>query len=80
MELIALIGPAAVIFGAGALLVIMPIVRLGGDRYQHEQFQAKDVSSDGNGRSPGSRAGKSARSAAATLGRAGRSGQEPFGS
>jgi len=64
MDLIALIGPVAVIFGVGAFLVIMPIVRLGGDRYQHEEYQARGVSSNGHGLGPGSRAGKSARSAA----------------
>jgi len=66
MEVIALIGPAAVIFGAGAFLLIMPIVRSGGDRCQHEEYQAKDVSSNSNGFGPGSRAGTSAQSAAAT--------------
>ena len=33
LELLALIGPFAIVFGAGALLVIGPVVRSQGERY-----------------------------------------------
>jgi hypothetical protein len=59
MELLALIGPAAIIFGAGAVLVIIPIVHSGGERYQHEEYHAQEASSNGDGHEPGSKAGTS---------------------
>ena len=49
LELAALIGPAAIIFGAGLFVVILPIVRAGGDRYQHVEYKARHVGSNGNG-------------------------------
>ena len=55
MELLALIGPAAVIFGAGTFVIILPIVRAGGERYQHKEVEAHPVGS--NGDSHGSKSG-----------------------
>ncbi len=52
LELMALIGPAAVIFGAGLFVVILPIVHAGGERYQHTEFRAHHVGSNGNGHGP----------------------------
>jgi len=49
MELLALIGPVAVIFGAGTFLIILPIVRAGGERYQHKEVEARQVGSNGDG-------------------------------
>jgi len=56
MELLALIGPAAVIFGAGTLVVLMPIIRAGGDRYQHEEHVPGEVPSNGHGHRHASKA------------------------
>jgi hypothetical protein len=52
LELLALIGPAAVIFGAGMFVVILPIVRAGGERYQHKEVEPHQVGSNGNGHGP----------------------------
>jgi hypothetical protein len=48
-ELLALVGPFAIVFGAGAVLVIIPIVRSQGERYQHRELGADDVESSRNG-------------------------------
>jgi len=56
MELLALIGPAAVIFGAGTLVVIMPIIRAGGERYQHREHVPGEVPSNGHGHKQSSKA------------------------
>jgi len=40
-ELLALVGPFTIVFGAGVLLVIMPIVRTQGERYEHRELQAE---------------------------------------
>lgn len=52
-ELLALIGPFAVVFGAGVCLIILPIVRAGGERYQHREYRAGEepVPHNGNGSS-----------------------------
>jgi hypothetical protein len=42
LELLALIGPFAVIFGAGAVLVLGPVVKSGGERYSEHQATATD--------------------------------------
>jgi len=55
MELLALIGPPAVIFGAGTFVIILPIVRAGGERYQHKEVEPHQVGS--NGDSHGSKSG-----------------------
>lgn len=65
MELLALIGPAAVIFGAGTLIVLLPIVRAGGERYQHDEYHAKQQGSNGNGHSHVTEAGRPAQKAPA---------------
>ncbi len=48
MELLALIGPPAVIFGAGTFVIILPIVRAGGERYQHKEVEAHQAGSNGD--------------------------------
>lgn len=40
IELLALIGPFAILFGAGAVLVIGPVVRSQGDRYLQQPLAA----------------------------------------
>jgi hypothetical protein len=42
LELLALIGPFAVIFGAGTVLVIGPVIRDAGDRYSPHQATATE--------------------------------------
>ncbi|HVS43640.1 MAG TPA: hypothetical protein VMU20_15415 [Candidatus Dormibacteraeota bacterium] len=42
LELLALIGPFAVIFGAGAVLVIGPVIRDGQNRYSSHQATATE--------------------------------------
>jgi hypothetical protein len=42
LELLALIGPFAVIFGAGAVLVIGPVIRDGQNRYSSPQATATE--------------------------------------
>jgi hypothetical protein len=56
MELLALIGPAAVIFGAGTLVVLMPIIRAGGERYQHKEHVPGELPSNGHGHKKTSKA------------------------
>lgn len=58
MELLALIGPPAVIFGAGTFIVILPIVRSGGERYQHKEYEPHQVGHNGNGHGPKSEPGQ----------------------
>jgi hypothetical protein len=50
-ELVALIGPFAVVFAAGVSLIIVPIVRAGGEGYQHREYKAGEepVRHNGNG-------------------------------
>ena len=48
-ELIALVGPFAIVFGAGLVLVIIPIVRAGGERYQHREYRAEEGRGSRNG-------------------------------
>ena len=43
MELLALMGPFAIIFGAGAVLVVGPVVRSGGERYSPHQATATET-------------------------------------
>jgi hypothetical protein len=40
VELLALIGPFALVFGAGAVLVIGPVVKSGGERYRQQPMVA----------------------------------------
>jgi hypothetical protein len=47
LELLALIGPFAVIFGAGAVLVLGPVVKSGGERYSEHQATATDTPAAG---------------------------------
>ncbi|HKF76922.1 MAG TPA: hypothetical protein VKF59_12320 [Candidatus Dormibacteraeota bacterium] len=57
-ELVALIGPFSVVFGAGIILVILPIVRAGGERYENREFRGdKEASRNGNGSGPGHHGG-----------------------
>jgi hypothetical protein len=51
LELLALMGPAAVIFGAGTFVVILPIVRAGGDRYRHKEHVPEQVATNGHNHS-----------------------------
>jgi hypothetical protein len=46
LELLALIGPFAVIFGAGAVLVVGPVIRGEGERYSPHQATATDPGTD----------------------------------
>lgn len=48
-ELLALVGPFTIVFAAGAVLVIIPIVRTQGERYQHRELDAGDVEASRNG-------------------------------
>ena len=48
-ELLALVGPFTVVFGAGILLVIMPIVRAQGERYQHREHRPEEGEASRNG-------------------------------
>jgi hypothetical protein len=50
-ELLALLGPFAIVFGAGALLVIGPIIRTQGDRYQHQPIRGDEKPASTNGHS-----------------------------
>jgi hypothetical protein len=59
-ELVALIGPFSIVFGAGIVLVIIPIVRAGGERYQHREYRGDDKV-PGNGSGPGHHGGAHAR-------------------
>jgi hypothetical protein len=47
LELLALIGPFAVIFGAGAVLVLGPVVRSGGERYTDHRASAMETPAAG---------------------------------
>ncbi|HKA12371.1 MAG TPA: hypothetical protein VKI99_18045 [Candidatus Dormibacteraeota bacterium] len=58
MELLALIGPPAVIFGAGTFIVIGAIVRSGGERYQHKEYEPHQAGHNGNGHGPKSEVGQ----------------------
>ena len=62
LELLALLGPFAIIFGAGAVLVIGPMVRSGGDRYQHHAIRGdeKPPHTNGNSTKPSRAAASSA--------------------
>lgn len=60
LELLALIGPFAVVFGAGAILVIGPIIRSQGDRYQHQPIRGDEKPPQSNGHTKPSRAAASA--------------------
>jgi len=51
LELLALIGPFAVIFGAGAVLVLGPIVRSQGEPYSHHPVTAGAADTAGGERS-----------------------------
>ncbi len=50
-EVMALVGPFGVVFGAGIWLIIRPIVRSGGERYEHIEYRpdGKQVPPNGNG-------------------------------
>ena len=63
MELLALVGPTAVILGAGTFLVFIPIVRAGGERYQHKEYEPHQVGHNGDGHGPKSDAGKAEKKA-----------------
>ncbi len=58
-EMLALIGPFAIVFGAGAVLVIGPIIRHGGDRYQHRPIRGDETTPHTNGSTKPSRAAAS---------------------
>jgi hypothetical protein len=55
-EILALIGPFAIVFGAGAVLVIGPIVRSQGERYQHHPIRGDEKPAPTNGNTRPSRA------------------------
>jgi len=48
-ELLALVGPFTIVFGAGIVLVIMPIVRSQGERYQHREHRVEEDETHRNG-------------------------------
>ena len=56
-EVLALIGPFAIVFGAGVVLIIMPIVRAQGERYQHRELRAGEQETSANGNGAGAHAG-----------------------
>jgi hypothetical protein len=58
-EMLALIGPFAIVFGAGAVLIIGPIVRHGGERYQHHPIRGDEKPPHTNGSTKPSRAAAS---------------------
>jgi hypothetical protein len=58
-EMLALIGPFAIVFGAGAVLVIGPIVRNQGERYQHRPIRGDEAAPHTNGSAKPSRAAAS---------------------
>jgi hypothetical protein len=58
-ELLALMGPFAIVFGAGALLIIGPIVKHQGDRYQHQPIRGDEKPAHTNGSTKPSRAAAS---------------------
>lgn len=58
-EMLALVGPFAIVFGAGAVLIIGPIVRHGGERYQHRPIRGDETETHSNGSSKPSRAAAS---------------------
>ena len=58
-EMLALIGPFAIVFGAGAVLVIGPIVRTQGERYQHRPIRGDETTPPTNGCTKPSRAATS---------------------
>ena len=58
-EILALIGPFAIVFGAGAVLIIGPLVRHGGDRYQHRPIRGDEKPPQTNGSTKPSRAAAS---------------------
>lgn len=55
LEILALIGPFAVVFGAGIVLIIIPIVRSGGERYEHLEYRVdeKQLTRNGDGHGSG---------------------------
>jgi hypothetical protein len=69
-ELLALVGPFGAVFGAGVILVIIPIVRAGGDRYQHRELRGDEEKPYSNGNGAGAhgatKAGKAADQATAS--------------
>lgn len=54
LELLALLGPFAIVFGAGAILVINPIIKSQGDKYQHTAIRGdeKPLHTNGNSTKP----------------------------
>ena len=58
-ELLALLGPFAIVFGAGAVLVIGPIIKSGGERYQHQAIRGDEKPQHTNGSTKPSRAAAS---------------------
>jgi len=62
LELLALIGPFAIVFGAGAVLVIGPIIKSGGEKYQHHPIRGDEEPSHTNGSTKPSRAAASSES------------------
>ena len=58
-ELLALLGPFAIVFGAGAVLIIGPIVRTQGDKYQHQPIRGDEKPLHTNGSTKPSRAAAS---------------------
>jgi hypothetical protein len=58
-EILALIGPFAIVFGAGAVLIIGPLVRHGGDRYKHHPIRGDEKPQHTNGSTKPSRAAAS---------------------
>jgi hypothetical protein len=61
-EIMALVGPFAIVFIAGAVLVISPIIRHGGDRYQHHPIRGDEKPPQTNGSTKPSRAAASSES------------------
>jgi hypothetical protein len=58
-EIMALVGPFAIVFIAGAVLIIGPLIRHGGDRYQHHPIRGDEKPPQTNGSTKPSRAAAS---------------------
>jgi hypothetical protein len=48
-ELLALVGPFTIVLGAGVVLVIVPIVRAQGERYEHRELRPDETEASRNG-------------------------------
>jgi hypothetical protein len=66
LELLALLGPFAIVFGAGILLVIGPIIRTQGEKYQHHPIRGDEKTPHSNGSNGSNGSTKPSRAAASS--------------